>query len=68
MTSAQSAALVFSQSVAALAEIAGMHAANQRQEWQRLEPLYVIRHFHAVIDRYGISRDAVLRLFEEAGP
>ena len=67
MTSTQSAAYVFSQSVAALAEIAGMHAENQQRAMEDHSPAYVHEHFLAVIDRYGINRDAVLRIFEEAG-
>jgi hypothetical protein len=68
MTSTQSAAFVFSQSVAALAEIAGMHAENQQRQRSDYSPAYVEEQFAAVIDRYGISHDAVLRIFEEAGP
>jgi hypothetical protein len=68
MNAAQSAAYVFAQSVAALAEIAGMHAENQ---WNTLNggyPIYRDDSFKEVIDCYAINRAAVLRLFEEAGP
>jgi hypothetical protein len=51
-----------------LAEIADMHAENQQRQRSDYSPAYVEEQFAAVIDRYGISHDAVLRIFEEAGP
>jgi hypothetical protein len=67
MNAAQSAALVFSQSVAALAEVAGMWTENTQRGIGK-PPVYMGDDFFRVIARRRITHDAVMRIFEEAGP
>ena len=67
MNAAQSAAYVFSQTVAALAEIAGMWTENMQQSPGKPK-LYNGDDFFRITSRYGIGHAAVMRIFEDAGP
>ena len=68
MTQQQAAAYIFAQAMCAQAEIAGMQAVNAQYVARGEEPPRSEAEFTAMIDRYGISHNAVLRLFEEATP
>lgn len=66
MTRDQSAAYIYAQSVCALAEIEGMRAFNTIIQIAGGMPIHDEQHFAAVPEKYGISRDQVLALFEGA--
>jgi hypothetical protein len=63
MTREQAAAFVFSQSVAALAEIAAMQAANS--QFPSDQP-YGEAAFRAVPDQFSLGHNAVLTLMQDA--
>ena len=63
MTPEQSAAYVYAQSVCALAEIEAMKALNMQRAACGHSMAYVEEAFLAVIDKYGISHNAVLTTF-----
>ena len=63
MTPEQQAAYVYAQSVSALAEIEGMKAENMQREVLGYSMAYDADTFFAVIDKYGISHNAVLTTF-----
>ena len=63
MTPEQSAAFVFANGVAAMAEIEAMKAENRQRE---IGEAYGREDFLAVIDQYGIHHNAVLSTFQEA--
>lgn len=64
MTPEQAAAFVIAQAACALAEIAAMQARNAR--FVGPEKYHQPKEFDAVIDKYCISSNAVLRLFQDA--
>ena len=64
MNKNQAAALVVSQSVAALAEIEGMKAENMQREALGQSMAYDEEAFTSVIDKYGIHHNVVLQTFE----
>lgn len=64
MTPEQGAAYVFAQSVAALAEIEAMKAANAHREMQGYSQAYDEGSFFAVIEKYGLHHNAILINFE----
>lgn len=66
MRADQAAAYVFSQAVAALAEIQGMDAENRLREIQGASPAYGESAFANVISKYGIDHNSVIGLFREA--
>ena len=66
MTQQQAAAYIFAQAVCAQAEIAGMQARNDC--YQDGGTPVGQDEFIAVIEKYGIHPNAVLRLFEETAP
>lgn len=63
MTPEQKAAYVFAQAVSAMAEIEAMKAANAKRTDQGYAQAYPEEAFVQVIDRYGISHNAILTLF-----
>jgi hypothetical protein len=63
MTKEQAAAYVFSQSVAALARITGMAAANS--QYPNDQP-YQHADFERVVPDYGIGHNSVIAMFNEA--
>ena len=65
MTAEQKAAFIHAQAVCAMAEIAGMQAANQHRLSLGHSIAYDEDAFVGVPDRYGISHNAVLTLFHE---
>jgi hypothetical protein len=66
MTSEQAAAFVFSQSVAAMAEIEGMKVTNAERAAHGHSPAYNEGHFMDVANRYGVSHNSVCEIFREA--
>jgi hypothetical protein len=66
MTPEQAAAYVHAQSVAALAEIEAMKAANQHREMQGYTQAYGEEAFLEVVDKYRIGHNAVVETFNEA--
>ena len=63
MTSEQQAAYIFAQSVCAMADIAGMQAENQSRLHRGEAIAYAEQAFLDVINRYGISHNAVISTF-----
>lgn len=55
-----SAAFLFSQAIAAQAEIAGMSAENLLREQQGLSPAYGDEAFAELITRYGLGHNEAL--------
>jgi hypothetical protein len=66
MTNSQAASYIFAQAVAAQAEIEAMKAANAHREMQGYSQAYGEDAFAAVVDKYGISHNAVLTTFGNA--
>jgi hypothetical protein len=66
MTREQAAAFVFSQSIAALAEIEAMKAANVERMARGHSPAYNEGHFQDISNRYGVSHNSVCEIFREA--
>lgn len=66
MTKNEAVAYIQAQSVAALCEIESMKAANTERQDQGYALAYDEEAFLAVIDRYGISHNAVLITFQGA--
>lgn len=66
MTPEQAAAYVFSQSVAALAEIEGMKAENAHQEACGNSVAYGEDAFLAIANRYGVHHNSVCEIFRAA--
>jgi len=65
MTNKQSAAYVFSQSICALAKIAGMAAKNQQHLIEYEEAFYDESDFEKVIEEYSIHHNGVMTVFNE---
>ena len=65
MTPEQQAAFINAQTAAALAEIAGMQAENSFRMMTDETISYDYEAFAAVIDRYGISHNAVCNFFTD---
>jgi hypothetical protein len=61
----QGVAFVFSQSVAALAEIEAMKALNAERQDKGLAQAYGEEAFAEVANKYGIHHNAVLSTFEQ---
>lgn len=66
MTPEQAAAFINAQSVAAMAEVQAMIAANTERLAQDCSLVYDEAAFLAVIDKYGLHHNAVLTTFAEA--
>ena len=66
MSPEQAAAYVNAQTVCALAELASMHAANYTRAQQDHTHAYDEDAFLAVPDRFGLSHNAVVILFQNA--
>lgn len=64
MTPEQKAAYVFAQTVSAMAEIEAMKALNTERERNGHALAYSEEAFLQVIDRYGISHNQVIALFQ----
>lgn len=64
MTPEQKAAYVIAQSVCAMAEIESMKALNTYRQMRDETIAYDEEAFLTVIDKYGISHNAVLTLFQ----
>lgn len=65
MTSEQQAAFIMAQAASAMAEIAGMQAENTIYQTRYGGNVrYGQADFVGVIDRYGISHNAVLSFFQ----
>ncbi len=64
MTPEQKAAFVMAQAACAMAEIAGMQAANQHRTQHGNSIMYGEEAFDGVIERNCISHNAVLSLFQ----
>lgn len=67
MTPEQKAAYIFAQAVAAMADIEAMKAMNTERERNGYALAYDENAFFAVADRYVISHNAILNLFQD-GP
>ena len=65
MTPEQKAAFIQSQAVCAMAEIAGMQAANTYREMRGETIAYDESSFGGIADQFGISHNAVLTLFRD---
>jgi len=63
MTDEQKAAYVYAQAVCAIAEIEGMKALNMQRNVLGHSMAYDDEAFFGVIDKYGISHNAVLTTF-----
>jgi len=63
MTDEQRAAYIQAQTVSALAEIEGMKAANKYREMRGETIAYNEDSFYAVVDKYGISHNAICSFF-----
>lgn len=62
MNEAQATAFLFSQSVCAMAEIAGMQAANQHRLSLGHSIAYDEEAFYAVPDKFGIGHNTAVGL------
>ena len=65
MTPQEKAAYLITQSMCALAEIAGMQADNQEREHLGLAPAYQEKAFAAVPEKYGICHNQVMEYLRE---
>jgi len=65
MTPEQSAAYVFAEAVSALSELEAMKAANQEREMQGYSPAYGEEDFRALQDRFVISHNGVMNVFNQ---
>ena len=66
MTPEQQAAYIYSQTVAASAELEAMKAANWMREMKGETIAYDETAFRQVINHYGIHHNAVLSLFQQS--
>lgn len=66
MDKQQTAAFIFSQSVACLCELEAMKAANREREFQGLAPAYGEDQFRGLFDRFTIDYNDVLGYFNRA--
>lgn len=64
MTSEQQAAFIMAQAACAMAEIAGMQAANQHRALVGRTDLYTEDAFNAVIGRHVIGSNDVVSFFQ----
>ena len=65
MTAEQKAAFINAQAACAMAEIAGMQAANIERRAHGYSLAYDESAFAAVPDRYGIGHNAVVTFFHD---
>ena len=65
MTPEQKVAYVMSQSVAAMAEIESMKAANRLRADNNFADAYGEEAFAQIADRFGIGHNAVIELFRD---
>ncbi|KKL81079.1 hypothetical protein LCGC14_1998300 [marine sediment metagenome] len=65
MTPEQQAAYVFSQSVSALIEAIGMISENLDRNRRGESHAWCNEEFNNLINKYGISHNAVLSLFQQ---
>ena len=65
MTPEQQAAYVFAQSVSALIEAMGMLSDNLDRARKGESPGWYNEEFNNLIDKYGISHNAVLGLYKQ---
>lgn len=63
MTPEQQAAFIMAQAACAMAEIAGMQAANQHRAWGKNPPQFVQADFENVIARNAIGHNDVITFF-----
>lgn len=66
MTREEAIAYVQAQTACATIEAMGMVAENAHRQANGLSIAYGVEQFHAVIERYGIHHNAVLKIFQEA--
>ncbi len=61
----RNAVYAFSQIVCTQAEAMGMAAENHKAFTMGENPPYLLEHFEKLIDRYGISHNAILTTMQE---
>ena len=59
-TPEQRSAYIISQVACAMIEAMGMKAQNERRNWVRESPEYIFDDFENLINKYGISHNAVI--------
>ena len=66
MSPAETIAYVNAQAACAMIEALGMKAENEQRKVQGNSPAYGEAAFSAIIDKYCISHNAVMQLFQES--
>lgn len=66
MNPEETTAYIQAETACALAEIAGMQAENALRAMKGEAPAYVYEHFMEIINRYQISHNAVIGMYQNA--